>query len=137
MKVRGIKKQDNVIHGVSLLTDHDIYLFKEGNHFGLYEKLGSHLMTVKGLEGALFAVWAPNASKVSVVGDFNGWNRDTHHLALRRDGSGICRPGRAVQILHRLPAPPPPGGKGRSLCFFLGDAAPHVLPGLGPDRRVE
>jgi 1,4-alpha-glucan branching enzyme len=89
MKARGIKKQDDVIHGVSLLTDHDIYLFKEGNHFGLYEKLGSHLMIVKGLAGALFSVWAPNASKVSVVGDFNGWNRDTHHLAARHDGSGI------------------------------------------------
>jgi 1,4-alpha-glucan branching enzyme len=84
-----MKKKEAVIHGISLLTDHDIYLFKEGNHFKLYEKLGSHLMTVDGVAGALFAVWAPNAKKVTVMGDFNGWNRDTHHLSVRLDGSGI------------------------------------------------
>jgi len=89
MKNKSVKKNESVVHGVSLLTDHDIYLFKEGNHFGLYEKLGSHPMTVKGLSGTLFAVWAPNAATVSVIGDFNGWNRDSHHLEVRHDGSGI------------------------------------------------
>ena len=79
----------NVIHGVSLFTEHDIYLFKEGTHFRLYEKLGSHLMSVDGKEGTLFAVWAPNARKVSVVGDFNGWDRKAHPLTVRLDGSGI------------------------------------------------
>ena len=89
MTAKNIKKRADVIHNVSLLTDHDIYLFKEGNHFGLYEKLGSHLLKVDGVEGTLFAVWAPNAAKVSVMGDFNGWNKDRHHLAVRHDGSGI------------------------------------------------
>ena len=89
MKTRTGKKKDTVWDSVSLLTDHDIYLFKEGNHFKLYEKLGSHLMTVDGVEGTLFAVWAPNAATVSVIGDFNGWNKDSHHLNLRHDGSGI------------------------------------------------
>jgi len=89
MKNTTAKKSANVRHGVSLLTEHDIYLFKEGNHFGLYEKLGSHLMTVDKVQGTLFAVWAPNAANVSVVGDFNGWNRDSHPLAVRHDGSGI------------------------------------------------
>ena len=84
-----VKKKTTVIHEVSLLTDHDIYLFKEGNHFGLYEKLGSHPMEVAGEAGTLFAVWAPNAARVSVIGDFNGWNRDTHPLRVRHDGSGI------------------------------------------------
>lgn len=79
----------NVLHGVSLLTDHDIYLFKQGNHFKLYEKLGSHLISVNGVDGTLFAVWAPNAAKVSVIGDFNSWNRESHPLAQRHDGSGI------------------------------------------------
>ncbi|HEX9019870.1 MAG TPA: 1,4-alpha-glucan branching protein GlgB [Nitrospirota bacterium] len=83
------KRRGNVIHGVSLLTDHDIYFFKEGNHFRLYDKLGSHVMTTGGREGTLFAVWAPNAATVSVIGDFNGWNRASHPLAARRDGSGI------------------------------------------------
>ena len=79
----------DIIHGPSLFTEQDIYLFKEGNHFRLYEKLGSHPMTAEGTEGTYFAVWAPNAERVSVIGDFNGWNRDAHPLALRWDGSGI------------------------------------------------
>ncbi len=84
-----MKKKETVLSGVSLLTDHDIYLFREGNHFGLYDKLGSHTMTVNGAAGTLFAVWAPNAASESVIGDFNGWNRDDHHLRVRHDGSGI------------------------------------------------
>lgn len=83
------KKVQKIIHGVSLLTEHDIYLFKEGNHFTLHHKLGSHIMTVDGKHGTVFAVWAPNAKKVSVVGDFNSWERDSHDLAARWDGSGI------------------------------------------------
>jgi 1,4-alpha-glucan branching enzyme len=84
-----VRKKETVRSGVSLLTDHDIYLFKEGNHFGLYNKLGSRVMTVEGVKGTLFAVWAPNASRVSVKGDFNGWNKDSHKLKVRGDGSGI------------------------------------------------
>ncbi len=83
------KLQGSVIYGPSLLTDRDIYLFKEGSHSRLYEKLGSHLMTVDGKAGVLFAVWAPNAEKVSVMGDFNGWNNASHQLAPLRDESGI------------------------------------------------
>jgi 1,4-alpha-glucan branching enzyme len=83
------EKQQSVIHGSSMLTEHDIYLFKEGTHSRLYNKLGAHPMTVDGDEGTLFAVWAPNAASVSVVGDFNGWNNQSHTLAPRWDGSGI------------------------------------------------
>jgi 1,4-alpha-glucan branching enzyme len=89
MKTKQLKKKEHVLFDISLLTDHDIYLFKEGNHFGLYEKLGSHPMTVDGREGTLFAVWAPNAEAVSVVGDFNGWDKTIHQLKVRNDGSGI------------------------------------------------
>lgn len=78
-----------VRYGVSRFTDHDIYLFKQGRHFRLYDKLGAHCMTVDGEPGVLFAVWAPNAETVSVVGDFNGWNRQGHYLAPRSDSSGI------------------------------------------------
>jgi len=46
---------------ISLLTDHDIYLFKEGNHFRLYEKMGAHIIEKEGVKGVYFAVWAPNA----------------------------------------------------------------------------
>ncbi|MBI3352383.1 MAG: 1,4-alpha-glucan branching protein GlgB [Nitrospirae bacterium] len=79
----------NILYSVSLLTEYDIYLFKQGNHFHLYEKLGAHLMTVEGLKGTLFAVWAPNAEEVSVIGDFNQWNSSSHPLRVRKDGSGV------------------------------------------------
>ena len=79
----------NACHPVSLLTDQDIYLFKEGNHFQLYNKLGSHLTSVNGVQGVYFAVWAPNAERVSVAGDFNQWNKESHPLTVRGDGSGI------------------------------------------------
>ncbi len=78
-----------VRHDVSLFTDHDIYLFKEGNHFRLYDKLGSHPLTIHGKEGAYFALWAPVAEKITVMGDFNGWNKESHQLMPRWDESGI------------------------------------------------
>jgi 1,4-alpha-glucan branching enzyme len=71
---------------MSMLTDQDIYLFKEGSHARLYEKLGSHLQA----DGtATFAVWAPNARSVSVIGEFNGWDPAANEMKARRDGSGI------------------------------------------------
>jgi 1,4-alpha-glucan branching enzyme len=74
---------------VSLLSDLDIYLFKSGKHFKLYEKLGSHVTEHEGIKGTYFALWAPNAERVSVIGSFNGWNRQSHPLYQRPDGSGI------------------------------------------------
>lgn len=73
----------------SLLTDFDISLFRAGKHFRLYEKLGSHTVTHNGKEGVHFAVWAPNAASVFVVGNFNGWNPHRHQLHVRWDSSGI------------------------------------------------
>jgi 1,4-alpha-glucan branching enzyme len=71
------------------LTAHDIYLFKEGAFFRAYEKLGAHPQIVGGRAGTQFAVWAPNAEAVSVVGDFNDWDRQRHALMPRWDQSGI------------------------------------------------
>lgn len=68
------------------LTDYDVWLFRQGKHFRLYEKMGAHLIDGK---DAYFAVWAPNALSVSVMGDFNGWSVDAHPLMRRDDGSGI------------------------------------------------
>ncbi|WDF65799.1 1,4-alpha-glucan branching protein GlgB [Flavobacterium sp. KACC 22763] len=73
----------------SLFTDFDIDLFKAGKHFRLYEKLGAHLTEVNGVKGVYFAVWAPTAQSVSVVGDFNYWTQDEHNLNVRWDSSGI------------------------------------------------
>jgi 1,4-alpha-glucan branching enzyme len=77
------------VTGTGLLTDHDVYLFRQGRHFNLYDKLGAHPGTVDGRAGTHFAVWAPNAREVSVIGDFNGWNADAHPLRARGDDSGI------------------------------------------------
>ncbi|TDW51336.1 1,4-alpha-glucan branching enzyme [Flavobacterium sp. 270] len=73
----------------SLFTDFDIDLFKAGKHFKLYEKLGAHLIEVNGVKGVYFAVWAPTAASVSVVGDFNYWTQNEHQLQVRWDSSGI------------------------------------------------
>jgi 1,4-alpha-glucan branching enzyme len=73
---------------VSLLTEDDLFLFNEGSHFHLYEKLGSHPIVVNGVRGAYFAVWAPNAREVCVKGDFNGWHDCGHHLSMKGN-SGI------------------------------------------------
>jgi 1,4-alpha-glucan branching enzyme len=72
----------------TLLTADDVYIFNEGNHYQLYEKLGAHPVTVDDQDGTYFAVWAPNAERVSVVGDFNGWNADSH-LLQAEGASGI------------------------------------------------
>src|SRR5579875_990359 len=72
----------------SLLTDQDIYLFNEGTWVGAYEKLGAPPRVVGGAKGINFAVWAPSAERVSVIGDFNGWERGRTPLA-PRGSSGI------------------------------------------------
>ncbi|GGC87168.1 1,4-alpha-glucan branching enzyme GlgB [Flavobacterium lutivivi] len=79
----------NQVQPHSLFTDFDIDLFKAGKHFRLYEKLGAHLIEVNGQKGVYFAVWAPSAKAVSVIGDFNYWVEGQHHLNVRWDSSGI------------------------------------------------
>jgi len=68
------------------LTDFDIHLFGEGNHHRIYEKLGAHVMQVEGVKGVYFAVWAPNARNVSVLGDFNSWDGREHQMRKRDNG---------------------------------------------------
>jgi 1,4-alpha-glucan branching enzyme len=71
-----------------ILTDFDLHLLSEGTHFDAYEKLGAHLREIEGVPGVAFAVWAPNARRVSVVGDFNRWNGRRHPMRVR-GASGI------------------------------------------------
>ncbi len=73
----------------SLFTDFDINLFKSGKHYRLYEKFGSHITTLDGVAGTYFAVWAPSAKQVSVIGDFNHWVDGEFNLNVRWDSSGI------------------------------------------------
>jgi 1,4-alpha-glucan branching enzyme len=69
------------------LTDLDIHLFAEGNHHRIYEKLGAHVTEIDGVKGVYFAVWAPNARNVSVLGDFNQWDGRQHQM--RQTGNGV------------------------------------------------
>ncbi len=71
-----------------LLSDYDLYLFGEGTHYQKYEKLGAHVREVDGIRGVHFAVWAPNAQRVSLVGDFNLWDGRTNAMR-NRGSSGI------------------------------------------------
>jgi len=73
----------------SLLTDFDIHLFKTGKHFRLYEKMGAHAASHDGKIGTFFAVWAPNATEVSLIGNFNHWQKGSYKLHPRWDESGI------------------------------------------------
>ena len=67
-------------HSITFFTDDDVYLFNEGSHFRLYEKLGAHLLRGEKANGCHFAVWAPDAEQVFVAGDFNGWSKESHPL---------------------------------------------------------
>ncbi|HET8855675.1 MAG TPA: 1,4-alpha-glucan branching protein GlgB [Salinimicrobium sp.] len=88
-KEKADKKNSDLTAQPTLLSDYDIHLFREGKHFHLYQKLGSHPMTYNGVEGVFFALWAPNAKEVSVTGDFNQWNREKNPMKPRGDSSGI------------------------------------------------
>src|SRR5438874_9966753 len=75
-----------------LITGEDLHLFNEGTHYRVHEKLGAHLLHDNGEQGTAFAVWAPNAREVSVIGSFNGWDRQTQsckHAAIRVFGRDL------------------------------------------------
>lgn len=81
----------------------DISLFNEGEHYRIYEKMGAHVMTVDGVDGVLFSVWAPNAERVSVVGNFNNWDGRRHPMR-KLDYSGIFElfiPGKYVGEIYK------------------------------------
>ena len=70
------------------LSEEDRYLFNHGTHYDIFDKLGSHLTTIDGVNGVIFRVWAPNARRVSVIGDFNAWDGRVHQMRIL-DKSGI------------------------------------------------
>ncbi|MEL7220348.1 MAG: 1,4-alpha-glucan branching protein GlgB [Bacteroidota bacterium] len=98
----------------SLLTEFEINLFKSGKYFRAYEKLGSRSVQVDDTWGYYFAVWAPNARAVAVMGDFNDWSRSSHRLNARLDGSGIWEgfiPGFEKGKLYKYAIDAPDGRK--------------------------
>lgn len=83
------KTVNKTVHDHSLFTEEDIYLFKEGTHRRLYSLFGAKVLDLNGIRGTYFALWAPNAKKVYVTGDFNSWDKESHPLCMRPDSSGI------------------------------------------------
>jgi 1,4-alpha-glucan branching enzyme len=93
------------------LSDQDLYLFNEGNEHRIYEKLGAHLRDLGGVRGVSFAVWAPSAARVSVVGDFNGWD-GRYHPMRSLGASGVWElflPGLAEGALYKFELSSPSG----------------------------
>src|SRR2546421_3450533 len=88
----------------SIFSDFDLYLFGQGKHYRIYEKMGAHPRAVNGVTGVNFAVWAPHALAVSVVGDFNGWNRSANPMHRRHNDLGVWEcfvPGLQVGALYK------------------------------------
>ncbi|MGM0390349.1 MAG: 1,4-alpha-glucan branching protein GlgB [Bacteroidota bacterium] len=83
------KKALETLNKISLISEYDVHLFKEGKHFHLYKKLGSHIIDSGGFKGVYFALWAPNAREVSVIADFNNWFKNANEMIPRKDESGI------------------------------------------------
>ena len=95
-----IRKQDIP----SILSDFDLHLFGQGKEYRIYEKMGAHLRTVSGVPGVNFALWAPNARSVSVIGDFNGWRHGATPMHLRHQDLGVWEcfvPGLTAGALYR------------------------------------
>lgn len=118
------------------LTDYDLYLWNEGSYHRAWERMGAHLVEVDGSRGTCFAVWAPNARSVSVIGDFNGWDETAHYMNNLGD-SGVWErfiPGLfrgKLQVCHPFPVAWIPDRKSRPLRLCLRNSAADGLQGVG------
>ncbi len=99
------EEASNVAQAVpSIFSDDDLYLFGQGKEYRIYEKMGAHPRTVNGVRGVNFAVWAPNAQSISVIGDFNNWNRSAHPMHRRHNDLGVWEsfiPGLETGALYK------------------------------------
>ena len=129
----GWEKDAPVHYNIPLWSDHDIHLFREGSHFRLYEKMGAHLLTVDGVEGTHFSIWAPNAARASVVGNFNRWDPKAHPLRARPDESGIWTgfiPGVAEGEIYKYHIDSAKG------TFHVNKGDPYATYWEGPPRTA-
>ena len=120
------------LEGSTLLTDVDLHLFNEGSHNRLYHKLGSHLVTQNGQPGTYFAVWAPDAERVTIIGDFNGWNKTSHDLR-PRGSSGIWQgfvPGIGKGTIYKYHI------ESRYHMYWVDKADPYALRNETPPKTA-
>ena len=99
-----VRRSEDPYRFPSMLSDFDLLLLGEGTHYRAYQKLGAHLDTLEGVSGVRFAVWAPNARRVSVVGDWNGWDGRVHPMRCH-PGNGLWEifiPGLGVNALYKF-----------------------------------
>lgn len=96
-----------------VITEADQYLFAQGTHYDIYKKLGAHLSEENGEEGIFFAVWAPNAAAVHVIGSFNGWNEESHPMKKLGEGGihALFVPGAGPQTMYKYLITAPDGQK--------------------------
>ena len=130
MAKKSSKEKKESTDSFSLLTDFDVHLFKSGKHFRLYDKLGAHLASHNGEQGTYFAVWAPNARAISVIGNFNHWQDGHHKLNPRWDESGIWEgffPGLAKGEVYKYAIHSNTGE-------YLEKADPFAKPGKKPSQ---
>ncbi len=120
-----------------VLSDFDLHLLAEGTHYRNYERLGAHLRTHRGFAGVHFAVWAPNAQRVSVIGNFNHWDGRRHPMGNRGAIGDLGAlhprpvPGRGLQVRGQEPTPRLPRRKIGSLRLRRGDAAKDGVRRVG------
>src|SRR5437660_12158757 len=89
---------------LSIFSEFDLYLFGQGKNYRIYEKMGAHPRIFNGVAGVHFAVWAPNAQGVSVIGDFNNWDRHANPMSIRHHDLGVWEcfvPGAHVGSLYK------------------------------------
>src|ERR1700753_428036 len=82
-------QSENTSENTSIFSEFDLYLFGQGRHYRLYEKMGAHPRVVNGIKGINFAIWAPGARTISVIGDFNEWKRASNPMQLRHQDLGV------------------------------------------------
>ena len=106
-------KKQSVERETVFISEADQYVFAQGTHYDIYKKLGAHFSRENGVDGVFFGVWAPNAAEVHVIGEFNGWNEESHPMKKLGDGGihALFVPGVEENTLYKYLITTPDGRK--------------------------
>ena len=108
MNVKKTISKNSQITKQKFISDYDLHLFASGTHYKIFEKLGAHITEIDGVNGVNFAVWAPNAETVCVIGDFNRWQTGRHEMKKLNDGGvwSVFVPGLGEDMLYKYAIKP-------------------------------